>query len=71
MNQNVSPNLRQQVGEGVVEAIWSWEMPPYKYILLNGSGCLPNVGPVLTSDPTLISPSSRSASETHSNAVSR
>lgn len=48
----------QQVGEGVMvrlalslKAIWSWEMPPYKYILLNCFSCLATVRPVLTFDP--------------------
>lgn len=51
-------NLQQQVGEGVVvgqalslKAIWSWEMPPYKYTLLNCFSCLETVRLVLTFDP--------------------
>lgn len=51
-------DLQQQVGISAaarlvhgLKAIWSREMPPYKYMLLDCFSCLATVGPDLTSDP--------------------
>lgn len=47
VSRDESANLHQQVGGGVavqpflnLKATWSWEILPYKYILLTGHSCM-------------------------------